>query len=100
MDRIVWSENAKSNLKQILIYWKTKNKSDRYSEKLRVTIHQRIDQLLIFAEMGTATNFGNVRTLVVGKNFRIFYELSKSSIIIHAIWDVRQNPEGLKNRFK
>jgi len=51
MDRIVWSKNAKTDLKQILNYWKTKNQSDRYPEKLRATIHHRIDQLLIFAEM-------------------------------------------------
>ena len=75
MDSIVWSTNAKSDLKQILTYWKTRNESDRYPQKLRDAILQRINQLRIFAKMGTVTNFENVRTLIVEKHFRVFYEL-------------------------
>ncbi len=46
------------------------------------------------------TNFENVRTLVVEKNFRVFYELLGDSIFIQAILDVRRHPDGLINRFK
>ena len=80
MDSIVWPANAKSDLKKILTYWKTRNESDRYPQKLRDAILQKINQLSIFAKMGTITNFKNVRTLIAEKHFSVFYKLLGSSV--------------------
>ena len=42
----------------------------------------------------TKTNEKSIRALIVG-DYIIFYEHSKKDIIIHTLWDSRQDPEGL-----
>ncbi|WP_394364537.1 type II toxin-antitoxin system RelE/ParE family toxin [Algoriphagus antarcticus] len=46
-------------------------------------------------EMGIKTDFEEIRGLIVG-NFILLYEIKSSNIIVHSIWDSRQDPENLK----
>ena len=45
--------------------------------------------------MGIKSDIDGVRGLIID-NFILFYEIDKESIIIHYIWDSRQNPDDLK----
>ncbi len=47
--------------------------------------------------MGIKTEIDGVRGLII-ENFIFFYEIDKTTIIVHYIWDSRQNPEDLKIR--
>ena len=46
-------------------------------------------------EMGIKTDKDDVRGIIVS-DFIPFYELTADLIIVHTVWDTRQNPDDLK----
>ncbi|WP_332912859.1 type II toxin-antitoxin system RelE/ParE family toxin [Algoriphagus boritolerans] len=46
-------------------------------------------------EMGIETELDSVRGIIV-RDFILFYELRAEEIIVHTVWDTRQNPDDLK----
>lgn len=93
--RIVWSETAKLELKDIFEYFNFRNKSKLYSLKLNTLIHTELKILLQQPTIGKKTDAINVRGLLI-ENYFIFYEINEIHIIILSVWDTRQNPKRLK----
>lgn len=50
--------------------------------------------LLKQPDLGIKTDMKNVRGLII-EDYIIYYEKYKDKIIIHTIWDSRQNPDDL-----
>jgi len=46
-------------------------------------------------EMGIKTDYESIRGLII-EDFMLFYEVTSTSIIVHTLWDSRQNPKELK----
>ena len=46
-------------------------------------------------DLGKKTEIEDVRGIVVG-DYILFYEKTKDKIIVHTLWDCRQNPDNLK----
>lgn len=92
--RVVWTENAKKQRKDILHFWIEKTGSKNYSRKLSSVFKQRIKYISDYSYMGKATDFANTRVTAAG-HFSIFYQLKGSQIIIVGIWDNRQDPNKL-----
>ena len=92
---IVWSENAKFELREIFEYFNFRNKSKTYSLKLNKIIQTELNLLIQNPEIGKKTELVNVRGLLI-QNYFIFYEINELHLIIHSVWDTRQNPENLK----
>jgi len=92
--KIIWSNRAKIKLYRILEFYEKRNKSKIYSQKLYRKISKEIKLLINQPDLGTKTDFENIRGLIVG-NYIIFYEISNGAIVIHTIWDCRQNPDDL-----
>ncbi len=92
---IVWSENAKFELREIFEYFNFRNKSKIYSLKLNRLIQTELKLLLQNPEIGKITNTLNIRGLFI-ENYYIFYEINQKHIVILSVWDIRQNPERLK----
>jgi plasmid stabilization system protein ParE len=93
--RIIWSENANKKLFEILEYYAQRNKSKRYSIKLYNRIRNELLLLAKQPEIGIKTDIEDVRGLIVD-DYLLFYEFDVNSIIVHTLWDCRQNPEDLK----
>ncbi len=93
--KIIWSHRAKISRYEILNFYIEKNKNNTYSRKLNKRINKELRLLLKFPNIGIKTNIEEVRGLII-ENFIIFYETNKDFIIIHYIWDSRQNPENLR----
>ena len=93
--KIIWSEKAKIKRYEILKYYIDRNKSNIYSKKLNLRINKDLRLLLKYPNLGIKTDIEGVRGLII-ENFILFYELDKNIIIIHYIWDSRQNPEKLE----
>lgn len=91
---VVWSRHAKIGLYKMLEFYAERNKSYLYSKKLYLKIESEIRRIQKNPYIGNETDFENVRGLVVNQ-FIIFYELSNQYIIIHKLWDSRQNPDDL-----
>jgi plasmid stabilization system protein ParE len=89
--KIVWSNRAKIRLFDILDFYLERNKSKTYSIKLYKAITKEVKLLLKHPELGLKTTDKSVRGLIIGY-FILYYEVTDEMIIIHTIWDTRQNP--------
>lgn len=92
---IVWTSNAKIELKHILEFYNFRNKTKTYSQKLLRKIQSELNLLILQPTIGKKTDIINVRGLVI-ENFILYYEVNESNIIILSFWDTRQNPDRLK----
>jgi addiction module RelE/StbE family toxin len=93
--RVVWTAQAKFQLKAIFEYFNFRNKSKLYSLKLNALIQTELRIVLQQPTIGKKTNSINVRGLLI-ENYYIFYEINEAHIIILSVWDTRQNPKRLK----
>ena len=93
--KLIWSQNAKIKLFEILDFFNDRNKSNKYSKKLYQKITKGVSILIKYPESGTKSDFESIRGLIID-NYIIFYELTEEFIIIHTIWDTRQNRDNLK----
>lgn len=97
--QIIWSLRAQKDKREILKYWSERNKSTRYSKKLNQLFKEAVKLLLKFPQVGKPTNETSVRIKIV-RDYLLIYEVSRTSIIILAIWNGRQDPDKLENILK
>ena len=93
--KIIWSSKANRKLLEILEYYAQRNKSKKYSIKLYNRFRSELLKLVKQPEIGIKTEIESVRGLIVA-DYILFYELDNERIIVHTLWDSRQNPEDLK----
>lgn len=93
--KIVWTQTSIQDRFKIYEFWLNKNKSDLYSEKLEKLFKEATKLLAEFPEIGTQTDFNEVRVKVV-RDYKIFYLNLKDSIQIIRVWGTRQNPDDLE----
>lgn len=92
--KIIWTQKANIERKEILEYWILRNKSKTFSIKLNKLI---IDTSYLLAEhptIGRKTSFKDVRVKII-RDYLIFYEFSKSELIILSSWDGRRDENTL-----
>jgi plasmid stabilization system protein ParE len=92
--KVVWSRTAESQLQQILTYWLKRNGSPAYPQKLYEAIHERIQLLSYYPELGKPTDFKTTQQSVLGHH-SILYRHEGEFILISAIWDNRDDPKKL-----
>ena len=97
--QIVWSQRAQRDRKEILEYWRVRNKSNTYSKKLNRLFKESIKIITDFSEIGKPTDQANTRIKIV-KDYLIIYEETETQILILTIWDSRQDPGKLKEVLK
>ena len=95
--QVVWSIRAQSDRKEILDFWRRRNKSNTYSRKLNQLFKKSVEIIRDFPQIGKHTEDDKVRVKIV-KDYLIFYELTETNLIILTIFDSRQDPEKLKIR--
>jgi plasmid stabilization system protein ParE len=93
--KVVWSHRARIKLLMILEFYTERNKSKTYSKKLYTKFNKELSLLLIQPEIGIKTELEAVRGLIVDE-FILFYEVKAEMIIVHSLWDSRQNPSDLR----
>ena len=89
--KLIWTNNAKSQLFEILVYFNGRNQSSVYSKKLYKKFVKEASVLIKHPEIGVNSDLLSVRGLIL-ENYILFYEITVEYIIIHSIWDIRQNP--------
>jgi len=92
--KIIWSHRAKIKLFKILDFYTERNKSVVYSKKLYKKFTHELTKLIKQPEIGIKTDFESIRGLIVD-DFILFYEITDESIVIHTVWDCRQDPNEL-----
>ena len=93
--KIIWSHRAEIKLFKILEYYAERNKSKTYSAKLYQRFNNELKTLLKQPDVGLNTEIIPVRGLIVD-DYILFYEFNNEKIIVHSVWDCRQNPDDLK----
>jgi len=91
--KIIWSRRATIKLYSILEFYILRNKSKTYSTKLYTKINKEIRLLKNNPDLGIKTTDETIRGLIV-EYYIIYYQVTENEIIIHSIWDSRQNPEN------
>lgn len=97
--QIIWSQRAQDDRKQILEYWKNRNKSNIYSKKLDKSFREALKIIREYPQIGKQTDDQKARIKLV-KDYLLFYEETVDSIILLTIWDSRQDPSKLENSLK
>ena len=92
--KINWSHNASIKLFQILDFYVQRNDNKTYAVKLFKKFRKELSLLSKHPEIGILTDLDSVRGLIV-YDFILFYEITKKTIIVHTVWDCRQNPDDL-----
>ena len=93
--KIIWSHKARIKLYEILKFFAERNHSKTYSEKLYRRFNKELKLLLKQPDLGIKSEIDTVRALIIG-DYIIFYEVFEEGIIVHTLWDSRQNPDDLK----
>jgi plasmid stabilization system protein ParE len=92
--KIIWSHRAEIKLFKILEFYSERNKSRSYSKKLYQRLNKELKILLKQPDIGLKTEIESIRGLIID-DYILFYELVNETIVIHTIWDCRQNPDNL-----
>jgi hypothetical protein len=69
--KIEWTQRSVIDRIQIYEYWRFRNKSTVYSERVETMLSKAVKLLSEFPELGIATNQPNVRVKIV-LSFKIF----------------------------
>lgn len=93
--KIIWSSKARIKLYEILEYFIDRNKSPAYSNQLLARFYKELKLLNKYPYLGLKTDLDSVRGLII-QDYILFYEVTETYIIVHTIWDSRQNIENLK----
>lgn len=97
--QIIWSQRAQDDRKQILEYWKNRNKSNTYSKKLDKRFREALNIIRDYPQIGKQTDDQKARIKIV-KDYLLIYEETADSIILLTIWDSRQDPNKLEKILK
>ena len=92
--QVAWSIRAQDDRKNILSYWRQRNKSNTYSKKLNLLLKEAVNTIRDFPKIGKLTDDRNARIKVV-RDYLIIYEEKESTIYILTVWDGRQDPAEL-----
>jgi plasmid stabilization system protein ParE len=93
--KIIWSHRANIKLFEILDFYSNRNKSTTYSTKLYKRFSKELSLLDKHPEIGIKTDNESIRGLII-EDFILFYEITIDNIIVHVVWDCRQDPNDLK----
>lgn len=91
--KIIWSVEAKEDIFRILEYYTLRNRSKSYSVKLQRNLIEGVNLLLKHPDLGIQTADESIRGIIID-SYIVFYENTRDIVIIHTIWDTRQNPEN------
>ena len=90
--RVIWTDNAQQERRDILLFWKTHNQSTAYSKKLNELIKKAVILISLHPQIARKTDAENSRVKLV-RDYLHFYKETRNEIIILSIWDNRRNPD-------
>ena len=99
--KIIWSDFAIENLKQIVDYYNDKA-SKKVAHKIRKQILDSTKQLLYNPESGqteiSLEKLNQNHRYILSGNYKIIYRTSEDVIFVNDVFDVRQNPNKMMDQ--
>lgn len=93
--QVRWSPRSMNDKFSIFEYWKNRNKSSVYSQKLDALFTKTAAILAHYPKSGVETNINSIFFKVV-RSYKLYYRFSDNYIEIVTVWDMRRNPADLK----
>ncbi|WP_420319004.1 type II toxin-antitoxin system RelE/ParE family toxin [Ekhidna sp.] len=97
--KVIWTQTAARQRRNVLEYWVEHNKSNSYSLKLLKASNSKTELIAKNPKIFREADFPETRIASMG-HFSIFYKYNASEIIITAFWDNRQDPKKLLKLLK
>ncbi|MCD4794398.1 MAG: type II toxin-antitoxin system RelE/ParE family toxin [Bacteroidales bacterium] len=97
--RLIWSELAQQQKKDIFDYWNERNKSKIYSRKLNMLFNEAAEMLIVHPRIGRMTDFDNIRIKLV-RDYWLVYQVAEDEVRVLAVWDTHRNPKRFENLLK
>ena len=91
--QIIWSSYAERDQDEILRYWAKRNKSKTYPRLLFHLFESTVNSLAKQEFNRHPTSAPDIFYKYV-RNYRVYFEVNSTSIVILHIWDARRNPEN------
>lgn len=96
---IVWTLAADLDLQAI--YERIDLRNPGAGELFFEAVLEKTGQLQMFPRIGPVVHRGFVRrVLVFERHYGLFYSVESRGIILHALQDLRQNPERIEERLR
>jgi plasmid stabilization system protein ParE len=92
--KIVWTETAAKQRREILKYWTERNQSTTYAKKLIEITAKHLKVISRNPEAFKETEMNEVRESAMG-HFSLYYKITPDQIIVMAFWDNRQDLKKL-----
>ena len=92
--KVIWTQTAARQRRNILEYWVEHSKSNSYSLKLLKASNSKTELISKNPKIFREADFPETRVASMG-HFSIFYKFNSKEIIITAFWDNRQDPKKL-----
>ena len=89
---IIWKPKANQQILDIETYL-IDNFSHRIASKFINVLYKKLDRLQHYPESGQPTRFKTIRRIRVNKFISLFYKIQGNFVVVHLVWDSRQNPE-------
>jgi plasmid stabilization system protein ParE len=92
--KIIWTETAAKQRREILKYWTSRNGNTTYAIKLIKLTADHLQNIAVYPDGFKESIIPDVHMSAMG-HFSIFYKYDHTAIIIIAFWDNRQDPKVL-----
>ncbi|MDX8568603.1 type II toxin-antitoxin system RelE/ParE family toxin [Elizabethkingia sp. HX XZB] len=93
--KIIWTQKANLERRDIFEYWIDRNKSKKFSIKLNKLIVGTIKQIAENPGIGRKTNLENVRVKII-RDYLLFYEFDENYLKVLTLWDGRRDENSLQ----
>ena len=93
--KIIWTQKANLERRDILEYWIDRNKSKKFSIKLNKLIVGTLKQIAENPGIGRKTNLENVRVKII-RDYLLFYEFDEDYLKVLALWGGRRDENSLQ----
>ncbi len=94
--KVNWTDEAKSQFKQILDYWEDRNYTNAYSIKLLNLVEGSIIRLIDYPQIGRLTDNPRIRLKII-KDYFLYYSFNDTELTILGISDMRRDPDYIKS---
>ncbi|HFK5563181.1 TPA: type II toxin-antitoxin system RelE/ParE family toxin [Elizabethkingia anophelis] len=93
--KIIWTQKANIERRDILEYSIDRNKSKKFSIKLNKLIVGTIKQIAENPGIGRKTNLENIRVKII-RDYLLFYEFDENYLKVLTLWDGRRDENSLQ----
>lgn len=97
--KVIWTQTAARQRRNILEYWVDRNKSNTYSLKLLKASNSKAKLIARNPKLFKEADFPETHVASMG-HFSLFYKFNSKEIIITAFWDNRDDPKKLLQELK